>query len=232
VDSSQPPNGGVMELEAKSIINNKGEAVRKLGSNTGLWWMTIVPLFVNSLACTCRPASCLDCSRAPASFVHFCYQNKRMGIEKKPQATPLGSVIPVGRAKSGRLWKAKQTERSSAQKRRGVLAHMAKSFEEKQRIREEKKAVQELENEMKEVKRQQKIEERLRREDKEKRKIANELKSSSFQNVSFTSLCLLCHLLCLEMRCRIQLYAVCLLFGCFCSGSSSSSSSSRCCCFV
>lgn len=105
-----------------------------------------------------------------------------MGIEKT-QPAPANGIIPVGRAKSGRLWKAKQTERSSAQKRRGVLAHMAKSFEEKQRKREEKKAVQELENEMKETKRQQKIDERLRREDKEKRKIANELKSSSFQNV-------------------------------------------------
>mmetsp|Transcript_23809 Transcript_23809/g.40537 ORF Transcript_23809/g.40537 Transcript_23809/m.40537 type:complete len:142 (+) Transcript_23809:31-456(+) len=106
-----------------------------------------------------------------------------MGIEKTSNH-PANGAIPAGRAKSGRLWKAKQTERSSAQKRRGVLSHMAKSFEEKQRIREEKKAVQELENEMKEVKRQQKIEERLRREDKEKRKIANELKSSAYQNIN------------------------------------------------
>ena len=106
-----------------------------------------------------------------------------MGIEKT--TTTLNGAIPVGRAKSGRLWKAKQTERSSAQKRRGVLAHMAKTFEEKQKIREDKKAVQELENEMIEVKKQQKIDERLRREDKEKRKIANELKSSAYQNVSY-----------------------------------------------
>lgn len=105
-----------------------------------------------------------------------------MGTEKASKH-PANGVIPTGRAKSGRLWKTRETERSSAQKRRGVLAHMAKSFEEKQRIREEKKAVQELENEMKEVKRQQKIEERLRKEDKEKRKIANELKSSAYQNV-------------------------------------------------
>lgn len=105
-----------------------------------------------------------------------------MGIQRA-EATPKNAVIPAGKAKSGRVWKTKQTERSSALKRRGVLSHMAKTFEEKQRIREEKKAVQELENEMKEAKRQAKIEERLRREDKEKRKIANELKSSAFQNV-------------------------------------------------
>ena len=108
-----------------------------------------------------------------------------MGIEKTTTSAQTNGIIPVGRAKSGRLWKAKQTERSSALKRRGVLSHMAKTFEEKQRIREERKAVQELENEMKEVKRQTKIEERLRREDKEKRKIANELKSSAFQNVRY-----------------------------------------------
>ena len=98
---------------------------------------------------------------------------------------PKKGSIPTGRAKSGRLWKSKQTERFSSVKRKGVLAHMAKSFEEKERIRTEKKAVQELENEMKEIKRQTKIEERQRREDKEKRKIANELKSSTYQNVSY-----------------------------------------------
>lgn len=106
-----------------------------------------------------------------------------MGIEKAPASVLKNGAIPVGKAKSGRLWKAKQTERSSALKKKGVLSHMAKTFEEKQRIREEKKAVQELENEMREVKRQSKIAERERREDKEKRKIANELKSSAFQNV-------------------------------------------------
>ena len=110
-----------------------------------------------------------------------------MGIEKTTAKVLKNGAIPVGRAKSGRLWKAPQTERSSALKKKGVLSHMAKTFEEKQRMREEKKAVQELENEMKEVKRQTKIAEREAREDKEKRKIANELKSSSFQNVRLLS---------------------------------------------
>jgi rRNA-processing protein CGR1 len=91
--------------------------------------------------------------------------------------------IPEGRPKSGRVWKTKQKTRTSAQNRRGVVAHMAKTFEEKERLRTEKERVLSLERELKEEKRQKLVEEKARREAQQKRRMENEYKNSVYQTL-------------------------------------------------
>lgn len=93
-------------------------------------------------------------------------------------------LISAGRPKSGRIWKKKQEYRSSAKLRRGILSHLCLTFEEKERIKNEKKYTKELENELKNQKKIKLQEEKLRREEKTKRKAENEFKSSVFQVVS------------------------------------------------
>lgn len=93
-------------------------------------------------------------------------------------------TIPEGVPKSGRFWKGKETERASALKRKGVMSHMAKSFEEREAIRRKRDETKALEREMIEEKRQKKIAERERREAQTKRRMANEYKSASYQTVS------------------------------------------------
>jgi rRNA-processing protein CGR1 len=90
----------------------------------------------------------------------------------------------VGKPKSGRVWKTKQAKRSSAQMREGCMATLKKSFEEKERIRKQKKAVLEMEREMKDAKAQAKVDEKIRREEQQKRREANEFKNSVYQVVS------------------------------------------------
>lgn len=101
--------------------------------------------------------------------------------------TKKGMVVIAkdGRPKSGRIWKTKQTCRSSAKLRRGVLSHLSLSFEEKEKIREEKKYVKELEKQMKEEKRQQIEELKQRRLENAKRRAENEFKSTVYQVVSY-----------------------------------------------
>jgi hypothetical protein len=92
--------------------------------------------------------------------------------------------IKDGRPKSGRVWKAKQPCRSSAKLRRGVMSHLAMTFEEKERIREQKKYVKELENQMREEKQAEKELLKQKRVEREKRRLDNENKTSVYQNVS------------------------------------------------
>ena len=91
--------------------------------------------------------------------------------------------IPDGVPKSGRVWKVKQTARSSAQLKKGILSHLSKTYEEREIERQKRRNVKELEQEMIEDKKQKKLEEKLRREAQEKRRQENEYKNSITQEV-------------------------------------------------
>lgn len=92
-------------------------------------------------------------------------------------------VIPEGLPKSGRSWKVKQTVRSSAQLKQGVLAHLAKSFEEKEAERQKKRNIKELEREMIEERKNAKLAEKTRREEQHKRRQENEYKAAITQEL-------------------------------------------------
>jgi hypothetical protein len=92
-------------------------------------------------------------------------------------------VVPDGVPKSGRSWKIKQTARSSAQMKKGVLSHLSKTFEERDVERQKRKMVKELEREMIEDRKRKKLEEKTRREEQQKRRQENEYKNSVVQEV-------------------------------------------------
>eukprot|EP01038_Epipyxis_sp_PR26KG_P008223 gene8223-11129_t len=92
-------------------------------------------------------------------------------------------TVPEGKCKSNRFWKTKQSTRSSFQLRQGISKHLAKSFEEKELIRNKNKEMKALENEMIQSKKDKKIQERLLREEKMKRRMENEYKTSVYQTI-------------------------------------------------
>ena len=104
----------------------------------------------------------------------YCY---RLPIMSEATKTP----IPEGMNKSGRVWKIKQTTRTSAQKRQGVLSHLAKSFEEKELIRKRKLEVKHLEDEMINAKKRKIAEEKEKAEERKKRRAENEQKTVTYQ---------------------------------------------------
>jgi threonyl-tRNA synthetase len=93
------------------------------------------------------------------------------------------NTIPKGIAKSGRIWKVEQTTRSSTQLRKGVSAHLAKSYDEKMKERFAKSEVKQLEKDMIDAIKAKKAVEKLKREEQEKRRMANEYKTAVFQEV-------------------------------------------------
>jgi microsomal dipeptidase-like Zn-dependent dipeptidase len=95
--------------------------------------------------------------------------------------------IKAGRPKSGRVWKTIQTCRSSAKLRRGVMSHLAVSFEEKEKIREQKKYVKELEQQMKDETSASREVKKLQKVEREKRRAENENRTSVYQNVRDSS---------------------------------------------
>jgi predicted ribosome quality control (RQC) complex YloA/Tae2 family protein len=101
--------------------------------------------------------------------------------EKKTESM----IIPEGIPKSGRVWKKKQTTRTSTMKRQGVLAHLASPFEKRKLLETKSKQVKEYEKELREQTRMKKVNERIRREEKQKRRMENEYKTVVVQQVSF-----------------------------------------------
>ena len=98
-----------------------------------------------------------------------------MGIEK--------ANIPEGKPKSGRPWKVKQKTLSSAQHRQGIVSHLSRTFEEKEKLRIDKERTLSLEREMKDEKKQKIREEKERREAQQKRRMENEFKNSVYQTL-------------------------------------------------
>ncbi len=92
--------------------------------------------------------------------------------------------IPDGLPKSGRVWKKKQTYRSSTQARQGVLSHLAKTKLEKDAERQKQKALRAFEQELRDETKNKKVEARLRREEQQKRRAANEYKTVVTQQIN------------------------------------------------
>lgn len=92
-------------------------------------------------------------------------------------------VIPDGIPKSGRVWKKKQTFRTSTLKRQGILQHLSSSFEKRKLLEVKTKQMKEYERELREQTRMKKVNERTRREEKQKRKMENEYKTVVVQQV-------------------------------------------------
>jgi hypothetical protein len=95
----------------------------------------------------------------------------------------VSQTIPDGAPKSGRIWKKKQTVRSSTSKRQGVLKHLSSTFEKRKLLVVKEKQVKDYEKELKDQTKQKKQNERLKREENQKRRMANEYKSVVTQQV-------------------------------------------------
>jgi hypothetical protein len=92
--------------------------------------------------------------------------------------------IPEGVPRSGRVWKKKQAFRSSSQKRKGVLSHLAKTKDEANVNRQKLQALKAFEKELKSETNRVKMEARIRREEHQKRRAANEYKTAVYQPIN------------------------------------------------
>jgi len=91
------------------------------------------------------------------------------------------SNIPEGIPKSGRIWKIKQTSRSSSQFRKGISSHLCKTFEDKLIEKQRKLDVKELEKSMVAETKRKHQEVKEKREEKKKLRTENEFKNVSYQ---------------------------------------------------
>ena len=97
-------------------------------------------------------------------------------------------IIPEGMPKSGRCWKSKQRTRSSSQIRKGVLGHMASTFEERQLKSSRATETKALEQEIKDKTKTLRVEKKELQQERAKRRQANELKNSSYQVIDPTKM--------------------------------------------
>ncbi|XP_061883070.1 coiled-coil domain-containing protein 86 [Entelurus aequoreus] len=104
----------------------------------------------------------------------------RLGPSEKPKAV----VIPLGKPKSGRVWKNRNKQRFSAVVRDSSLCS---SWEKKMAAKREKQLVQQYSLQLKEQKAKQKEDKRKRREDNLKRREENERKAEIVQVIRNTA---------------------------------------------
>lgn len=105
--------------------------------------------------------------------------------QKKPRLGPKQNpVIPLGKPKSGRVWKDRSKQRFSALVRDKPLCS---SWEKKMQAKREKDLVKKYSLQLKEEKARQKEEKRKRREDNLKRRAENERKSEIVQVIRNTA---------------------------------------------
>ncbi|XP_040892011.1 coiled-coil domain-containing protein 86 [Toxotes jaculatrix] len=107
--------------------------------------------------------------------------------EKKPRLAPSAiqnPVIPLGKPKSGRVWKDRNKQRFSALVRDKPLCS---SWEKKMEAKREKELVKQFALQLKEEKAKQKEEKRKRREDNLKRRAENERKAEIVQVIRNTA---------------------------------------------
>ncbi|XP_041640339.1 coiled-coil domain-containing protein 86 [Cheilinus undulatus] len=107
--------------------------------------------------------------------------------EKKPRLGSGGEqkkVIPLGKPKSGRVWKDRNKQRFSALVRDKQLCS---SWEKKMQAKREKDLVKQYTLQLKEEKARQKEEKRKRREDNLKRRAENERKAEIVQVIKNTA---------------------------------------------
>ncbi|XP_061768084.1 coiled-coil domain-containing protein 86 [Nerophis ophidion] len=104
----------------------------------------------------------------------------RLGPNEKPKAV----VIPLGKPKSGRVWKNRNKQRFSAVVRDSSLCS---SWEKKMAAKREKQLVQQYSLQLKEQKAKQKEDKRKRREDNLKRREENERKAEIVQVIRNTA---------------------------------------------
>ncbi|XP_022621179.1 coiled-coil domain-containing protein 86 [Seriola dumerili] len=107
--------------------------------------------------------------------------------EKKPRLAPSETqnpVIPLGKPKSGRVWKDRSKQRFSALVRDKPLCT---SWEKKMQAKREKELVKKYSLQLKEEQAKQKEEKRKRREDNLKRRAENERKAEIVQVIRNTT---------------------------------------------
>ncbi|CAJ1052354.1 coiled-coil domain-containing protein 86 [Xyrichtys novacula] len=108
--------------------------------------------------------------------------------KKKPRlGSGLGNqkpAVPLGKPKSGRVWKDRNKQRFSAVVRDKQLCT---SWEKKMEAKREKQLVQQYSSQLKEEKARQKEEKRKRREDNLKRRAENERKAEIVQVIKNTA---------------------------------------------
>ncbi|KAM7394332.1 hypothetical protein PAMP_021144 [Pampus punctatissimus] len=105
--------------------------------------------------------------------------------QKKPRLAPKQNVvIPLGKPKSGRVWKDRNKQRFSALVRDKPLCS---SWEKKMEAKREKELVKRYSMQLKEEKARQKEEKRKRRENNLKRRAENERKSEIVQVIRNTA---------------------------------------------
>ncbi|XP_054635076.1 coiled-coil domain-containing protein 86-like [Dunckerocampus dactyliophorus] len=118
--------------------------------------------------------------RAPATAESTPRKKPRLGPSVKPNAV----VIPLGKPKSGRVWKDRNKQRFSALVRDTALCT---SWEKKMAAKREKQLVQQYSLQLKEQKAKQKEEKRKRREENLKRREENERKAEIVQVIRNTA---------------------------------------------